>query len=196
MSRRRRDAGLLSLLDLFACGLGAAVLLGLELMIVRQRPPVDRSPSSAVLLRVSVDDPSALLALVLRHESGARWEQDLRTLAGSASGCGGTPCTVLGFSHEGSTELDETPNAHGRSYVVHLEGPAAGSWEVGVRYFNRDIPADDWTRWSDEVAATVKLARWELFRAYAPKPINECASSAPELRLGEVASCKFVVPAR
>jgi hypothetical protein len=195
MSRKKSGLWIVSLLDIFACGLGAAVLLGLILMIVRQRPPVERSPSSGLMLRVTIEDSKALLALVLKNPRGEWFETDLRELeSGVEKECRGARCTVLGFSQSGTTRLEALPNDPGRSFIVHLRDPEKGKWGVGIRYFNRDVPEDDWSRWENEAGRRVRLERFELFRSKDRKPQNYCASKEP-LALGAVAMCEVeIVP--
>lgn len=206
--KRREDReafGLLSLLDLLACGLGAAMVLGFIMMLVRERPPVDASPSVGVLASFHVEDEDALFTFLIKPPRGRVVELGREDLeAGRVVDCGrqqGFECILLGWSRDGARHLSQletdngAPAKPGRSYLLFLKGPTPRNedpnWELGVRYFNRQV---EWASWfsTDRELPALSLKEVTVYSPAREEVKCEALENA-RYHLGDVQWCKVDV---
>src|SRR5262249_52411017 len=132
----------LSFIDVLASALGASVLL---FVILASTPTSVATPAEAAGTFIRYEwkvlgDPAALLRIVVKSPSDQKSNIiNLKNFSGPAvqkSGFPGVSSYVLiGFD----SDVDETRGAslHDRTYILRLNRPALGDWQVGIFYYDR-----------------------------------------------------------
>ncbi|WP_376702509.1 hypothetical protein RQ479_21185 [Mesorhizobium sp. ISC25] len=133
----------LSFIDVLASALGAAVLL----FVILASTPVSvagRAQAAGGFIRYewTISDPAALLRLSIRSPSSSGGDPrfiDLKNFDGetvSADGLAGVSSYLLmGFA--AGAEDTESRQSGKRTYVLRLNQPEKGVWQVGVLYYDR-----------------------------------------------------------
>ena len=130
----------LSFIDVLASALGAAVLL----FVILASTPVSvpgRAQAAGTFIRYEwtvVGDPGALLRISVKSPiSGAASFIDLANFSGqTVHKCelpGVSSYMLLGFARD-AKGIAQTNN---RTYVLRLNQPTPGGWQVGVLYYDR-----------------------------------------------------------
>lgn len=157
----------LSRLDIVSCGLGGAILLCLIFSIIRSSPPIVASAPPFINATFIVKDPQVLLNVYLKPPGEAGFEiplEDFNLAIGRlkppTERKRNIPLTppediyLLGFSRHGHDAMLLANQTGERRFVVVIERPRPGRWQVEARYQNRaDI--DKWFAAGKPIAADI-----------------------------------------
>lgn len=135
----------LSFIDVLASALGAAVLL----FVILASSPISvpgKAQAAGGFIRYewTVSDLDALMRLVLSRDGGDSQYIDLDQLEGDAvrtAGLGGVASyALIGFA---DAVAENSKTSSERTYILQLNRPTAGSWQVGILYFDRNGSEND-----------------------------------------------------
>lgn len=198
-----RNSSLVSLLDVFSCGFGAAILLGFIFSVSRDdaEPPTYMEDFATV--EATSRDPHALLQFVLippdggpplfidPHERASRSQEAVLkadhlavpmtyfTYGGSAQPQGGLRRT--------SQDTGAVVDAPERRYLLYITSVMSGEWRLGVRYFDRSGGELDGPSQRAALARPVKVHLDIHWLGGRLDKITSCTTS--ELYLGETTLC-------
>ncbi|QDG51141.1 hypothetical protein FIV42_10455 [Persicimonas caeni] len=198
-----RNSSLVSLLDVFSCGFGAAILLGFIFSVSRDDAEPPTYMEDFATIEVTASDPHALLQFVLIPPNGG---PPLFIDPSDRAGHGReavlkakqVPVPITYFTYGGSPqahgglkltnhETGTVSNAQSRRYLLYITSVMSGQWRLGVRYFNRSGDELDGANRHAALSQPVEIELDIDWLGGRLDNVRSCTTS--ELYLGETTLC-------